>query len=87
MKTDPEIVEVPLSSEYLTDAGMYKAGYLWGRHIRKDPPLDAPVAFCKGVVDGYGDGMAKILEQIDENRTDYVRKKRTEAYWQDDQRG
>lgn len=59
-KIDNEnIVEVPLDPQYLSDEGMYMAGYLWGRHVRspKSSPKNAPVIFIKGVEDGYGDAL------------------------------
>lgn len=60
-----EVVEVPLDSQYLTDEGMYMAGYLWGRHIRSpgSAPKNAPEIFLRGVEDGFGDGLATWRER------------------------
>jgi len=61
-----KVVEVPLSSKYLTHDGLYMAGYHWGRHIRspESAPSGAPVAFLQGVRDGYGDGLEEIRERM-----------------------
>lgn len=63
---EPELVEVPLDPQYLTEEGMYKAGYIWGRHVRspKSAPINAPLDFIKGVEDGYGSRMLEWDEEL-----------------------
>lgn len=65
-----ENVEVPLSPDFLTEDGMYIAGYIWGMKIRSvdSAPKDAPETFLRGVEDGYGDGMRRATDAITKNK-------------------
>lgn len=65
-KLEPLVVEIPLDPQFVTEAGFYMAGYLWGKKIRSanDPQIQCQhPAFIEGVKDGYGDGMVAISDR------------------------
>lgn len=77
------VVEVPLDVDYLTEDGLYMAGYLWGKHVRNPNTLgDVPETFLLGARDGYGETwagevgnetLAKNKAARDKNREELIR--------------
>lgn len=66
------LVEVPLDPRYITDEGMYVAGYIWGSHVRspKDLPKGFTEDFKKGAEDGYGDFMLKWEAEVEKIKSE-----------------
>jgi hypothetical protein len=85
--SEPIVVEIPLDPEFVTEAGFYMAGYLWGQKIRSadDPEVQCQhPAFIEGVEDGYGDGLTRINEETSIKSAEAEkRRQRKLDYWDD----